>query len=169
MSLALRGSSSPRWMKEVDIEHCIQAIANIPAHRDRMVLDIGRLFHGHHSLVAAMLQDHSLAFRLYGTSGTNAPVRVQKLMAAGVAYMYFWMLHNSSVKHNTTNIDEHLPSVLLAYILAARGILAPIDGQLTFVPDCVPIHQQATVYTSAAILIRTKEPCFLSLPPSIVR
>ena len=52
-----------------------------------MALDLGRLMHGHHSLISAMLDDHSLAFRLYGTAGKNAPVGVQKLMAAGVAYM----------------------------------------------------------------------------------
>jgi len=153
----------------VDIEHCVQAITSIPAHRERLVLDIGRLFHGHPSLVSAMIQDHSLAFRLYGTSGLNAPVGIQKLMAAGVAYMYFWMLRNSSARHKTVNIDEYLPSALLAYILAARGILAPVDGQPAFESDCIPIHHQATVYTSAATLIRTQEPCILSLPPSTIR
>jgi len=112
-----------------------------------------------------MIQDHSLAFRLYGNSGVNAPVGIQKLMAAGVAYMYFWMLHNSSVKHKTANIDGKL----LAHILAAREILAPVEGQPAFESDCVPIHQQATVYTSAATLIRTQEPCILSLLPSIIR
>ena len=59
---------------KVDIEHCVQAITSIPAHRDRMVLDIGRLFHGHPSLVSAMIQDHSLALKLYGKSGMNAPM-----------------------------------------------------------------------------------------------
>ena len=83
--------------------------------------------------------------------------------------MYFWMLHNSSVKHKTANIDGNLPSALLAYILAARGILAPVDGQPAFESDCVAIHQQATVYISAASLIRTQEPCILSLQPSIIR
>jgi hypothetical protein len=153
----------------VDSEHCVQALASIPAHRDRMVLDIGRLFHGHHSLVSAMIQDHSLAFRLYGNSGQNAPVGVQKLMAAGVAYMYFWMQNHSAPKHKTANIDGILPTALLAYILSARGILAPVDGKPVFESDCVPIHQQTTVYTSAATLIRTKEPCVLSLPPSVIR
>jgi hypothetical protein len=153
----------------MDSEHCVRALASIPAHRDRMVLDIGRLFHGHQSRVSAMLQDHSLALRLYGTTGHNAPVGVQKLMAAGVAYMYFWMQNNSALKHKTANIDRILPTALLAYILSARGILAPVDGKPVFESDCVPIHQQATVYTSTATLIRTKEPCVLSLPPSVIR
>jgi len=143
----------------IDIEHCVQAIASIPVHHDRLALDIGRLFHGHPSLVSAMIQDLSLAFRLYGNSGVNAPVGIQKLMAAGVAYMYFWMLHNSSVKHKTANIDGKLPSALLAYILAARGILAPVEGQPAFESDCVPIHQQATVYTSANhVFCRSRHP-----------
>lgn len=59
-----------------------------------MALDLGRLMRGHHSLITAMLDDHDLAFRLYGTTGMHASVGIQKLMAAGVAYMFFWLLHN---------------------------------------------------------------------------
>ncbi len=63
--ISLRGS--------IDIEHCVQAIASIPAHRDRLALEIGRLFHCHPSLVSAMIQDHSLVFRLYGNSDSGHP------------------------------------------------------------------------------------------------
>lgn len=81
---------------------------------------------------------------------------VQMLMAAGVAYMYFWLSVNASAKHKRANIDTAIPLALLAYILSARGILAPInDDQLQFESDWIPIHRIETVYESAATLIRT--------------
>ena len=77
-----------------------------------------------------MLEESPLAFRLYGNTGRHANVGVQMLMAAGVAYMYFWLSVNASAKHKRSNIDEIIPLALLAYILSARGILAPInDGE----------------------------------------
>jgi hypothetical protein len=149
---------------------CVDALTKTVKNRDRMALDLGRLLQGHHSLVAAMLQDHVLAFRLYGTAGKNASIGVQKLMAAGVAYMYFWLLSNSSASEKQANIDNVLPLWLLAYILSSRGILAPInDGQPQFESDCVPVHHTESVHESAATLIRTMEPCVLTLPPTRIR
>ena len=149
---------------------CVDALTKAVKNRDRMALDLGRLLQGHHTLVSAMLQDHSLAFRLYGTAGKKASIGVQKLMAAGVAYMYFWLLYNSSATSRQANIDAVLPRGLLAYILSSRGILAPIsEGQPQFESDCIPVHRAETVHESAATLIRTMEPCVLSLPPVKIR
>ena len=152
---------------KLNTEHCVLSIASSVQDRHRMALDLRRLMQGHHSLISAMLDDHTLAIRLYGTSGKNAPVGVQKLMAAGVAYMFFWLLHNSKAYGKHENIDEFIPLDVMAFILSAGGILAPTnDGQPVFTSNCIPIHEMRTVFETAATLIRTQEPCILSLPPS---
>ena len=143
------------------------ALVDVVPNRHRMALDFERLMHGHLSVVSSMLEDSQLAFRLYGNAGRHSNVGVQMLMAAGVAYMYFWLSLNASAKHKRANIDTAIPLALLAYILSARGILAPMNGdQPQFESDWIPVHRIDTVYESATTLIRTKEPCVLSVPPA---
>ena len=83
--------------------------------------------------------------------------------------MFFWLLHNPSSRSSHRNIDDIIPLDVLGYTLSAGGILAPTnDGQPKFESAFIPIHEMKTVHESAATLIRTQEPCILSLPPSLI-
>lgn len=129
----VHGAYRPEKQGNHDSEFCVTALVDVVPNRHRMALDFERLTHGHPSVVSQMLEDSQLAFCFYGNAGRHSNVGVQMLMAAGVAYMYFWLSVNASAKHKRANIDTAIPLALLAYILSARGILAPInDDQLQF-------------------------------------
>jgi hypothetical protein len=124
--------------------------------------DIRHLLTSPAHLVWSFLKENHRARQLYGNSVDTATVGVHRMMVVGV--LIRWYME----KMGSSDIDDHIKTCELNFILWARGALQSSRDQPRFYSQCIPIYTEETVLAGVTAIIKAEIPVALVPPRNVI-